>query len=57
MHYIEEKNTHISFIFPPRNVFLEQHKHVPSETDEELKRTIRYAEQEMAALLYFIPYK
>lgn len=54
MYNIKGKNSHnMNLHFPPRSVFLQKYRHIPSAPDKQLKRMIRYKEQEMVTQAIF----
>lgn len=54
MYNIKGKHSHpMNFHFPPRSVFLQKYRHVPSAPDKRLKRMVRYKEQEMVTQAIF----
>lgn len=54
LYHIKEKDLHNKLHFPSRNVFLQKYRHLPSAPGKQLKRMVRYEEQEMVALASFV---
>lgn len=52
-HQRKKKSYNMSLHFPPRSMFLQKYRHVPSVPDTQLKRMVRYKEQEMLTRAIF----